>query len=511
MSAETTKAPHGGLRIYSSLSRELTPLVPLTPGHVRMYVCGMTTYDYCHIGHARAMITFDVVYRHLLERGYAVTYVRNHTDVDDKIIARAIENNEDPLALSQRFIVALDEDLARLGLRVPTAQPKVSESIPEIIELVGKLIERGHAYAAPAREEGLSDVYFAVESFEGYGKLSGKRLADLRAGERVDVDSRKRHPGDFALWKAAKTGEVSWESPWGAGRPGWHIECSAMSMAALGEGFDIHGGGIDLIFPHHENEIAQSECGTGHAPYAKVWMHNGHLTMGEAKMSKSLGNIVRIRDILDAVPAEALRLLYLEAHYRGPLPWSSDRLTDSMVALDRLYHAKELIEGLEALGNGPAPGDLLRDQTEAVSELIGLLQHFEGRFLAAMDDDFNTVAAITLVHELVRSINRYGNNKKLLKKAHSLAAPAQSAFAMVGRVLGIGGGTSEQWFREVRVRRLAAIGKTEAEIQSLIDERLGARAAKDWARADELRLTLDGLGVVLMDGPEGTRWRMRVE
>lgn len=503
--SENLPVPADGMRIYSSLSREVEPLRTLEPGHVRMYVCGMTVYDYCHIGHARAMLTFDVVYRTLLEKGYKVTYVRNHTDVDDKIIARAIENGEEPLVLSERFIAALDEDLARLGLLVPSEQPKVSENIPQIIDLVGSLVARGHAYAADG------DVYFAVETYEAYGKLSGKRLADLRAGERVDVDSRKRHPGDFALWKAAKPGEVAWQSPWGPGRPGWHIECSAMSMRYLGPGFDIHGGGIDLIFPHHENEIAQSECGTGHHPYARIWMHNGHLTMGETKMSKSIGNVVRIRDILDAVPAEALRLLYLESHYRGPLPYSNDRLTDAIVALDRLYHAKELVEELEAQGSGPALAELLRDQKDAIGEVVELVRTFEARFLAAMDDDFNTAAAITLLHELVRALNRYGNNKKLVKRAFALAAPAARCFALAGRVLGLGGLSSEAWYQQVRQRRLLALGKSEAEVQAQVDARLAARAAKDWAAADALRVGLDALGVVLMDGPTGTRWRMKVD
>lgn len=497
--------PVGPMKIYNSLTRSLEEFQPEEPGHVRMYVCGMTTYDYCHIGHARAMMAFDMVFRWLSERGWNVTYVRNHTDVDDKIIARALENGEDPLALSARFVDALDVDLGRLGLREPTFAPKVSENIPEIIHLVSDLVARGHAYEV----EG--DVYFAVETAEGYGKLSGKRLDDLRAGERVDVDSRKRHPGDFALWKSAKPGEVAWESPWGPGRPGWHIECSAMSMKHLGQTFDIHGGGIDLIFPHHENELVQSECGTGTRPFARVWMHNGHLNMGDTKMSKSLGNTIRIRDLVDATPAEALRLAYLEAHYRMPLPWSSERLTDAVINLDRLYHARELLESLLELPGGPSLVELVRDQADVAREVVSAIEQFPARFAAAMDNDFDTPAAVTALHELVRAINRYGNNKKLLKRAHALAAPALACFDLVGRTLGIGALRSEAWFREVSSRRLRDLGRDAAEVQTLVDARLQARQAKEWAKADQLRDELDALGVVLMDGPEGTRWRMRVE
>ncbi|MFT4976917.1 MAG: cysteinyl-tRNA synthetase, partial [Myxococcota bacterium] len=337
------------LRVYNTLSRQLDKFEPQDPGHVKMYVCGMTVYDYCHIGHARAMLSFDMIYRWLIERGYTVTFVRNYTDVDDKIIERAKELGEAPLALSSRFIEALNEDLARLGLAIPDVQPKVSEHIDEIVTLIGRIVENGHGYASGG------DVFFDVHSSPDYGKLSGKKLDDLRSGERVAVDSRKRSPADFVLWKATKPGEegASWPSPWGDGRPGWHIECSAMAMRYLGETFDIHGGGIDLLFPHHENEIAQSECGTHKQPFAKYWLHNGHLNVvtaaedggeEEVKMSKSLGNIIRIRDILDQLPAEALRLVYMESHYRSPMPYSADRLAAATVALDRLYQAREALE-----------------------------------------------------------------------------------------------------------------------------------------------------------------------
>ena len=493
------------LRLTNTLSRTVETFEPAVPGKVSMYVCGMTVYDYCHIGHARAMITFDLVYRWLTERGYDVTYVRNHTDVDDKIIARAAELGEHPLALSARFIEYLDEDLAALGLRVPTAQPKVSDSIEGIIAMTATLIERGHAYDVDG------DVYFAVESFEGYGKLSGKRLDDQRAGERVDVDSRKRHPGDFALWKSAKPGEVAWASPWGDGRPGWHIECSVMATAALGDTFDIHGGGIDLVFPHHENEIAQSECATGHAPFAKYWMHNGHVTMGETKMSKSLGNFIRIRDILREVPAEALRLLYAESHYRSPLPFSSDRLMECVVALDRLYHAKEVLEGMATQQPGASAEALVVELGEPAAELHAKATGFAAAVRGSMDDDFNTAASVGHLFELVRAVNRFGNNKKWLKRSAALAGPALEAFALAGRVFGVGALPAEEWFHQVRERRLAALGKTESDIQARINARIDARTAKDWAAADDIRAELDALGVVLMDGAQGTSWRMKVD
>jgi cysteinyl-tRNA synthetase len=504
--AQTEAAAPSVLRLTNSMSRTVEDFVPIEPGRVRIYVCGMTVYDYCHIGHARAMVTFDLVVRWLTQRGFDVTYARNHTDVDDKIIARAHELGEDPLALSARFIAELDKDLDRLGLLKPTFAPKVSDHIGGIIAMVDRLIHREHAYAV-----GDGDVYFDVESFAAYGQLSGKKLDDQRAGERVQVDTRKRHPSDFALWKSAKEGEVAWDAPWGRGRPGWHIECSAMSAATLGDRFDIHGGGIDLIFPHHENEIAQSECATDQAPMARYWMHNGHVTMGETKMSKSLGNFVRIRDILEQVPAEALRLLYAESHYRSPLPFSSDRLMECVVALDRLYHAREVLETMAAEEPLTKAKVLLREYGETARELHRHGVGFPAVFGAAMDDDFNTAAAVGHLFELVRAINRFGNNRKWLKRSSSLSKPGLQAFKLDGRVLGVGALTSAEWFSQVRSLRLAAIGKTEADIEAQIEARLTARADRDWAAADQIRDELSALGVVLMDGAEATQWRMKVD
>ena len=492
------------ISLYSTLSRSLEPLVTIEPGHVRMYVCGMTVYDYCHIGHARAMLTFDVIVRHLRHRGWKVTFVRNHTDVDDKIIKRAAEEGVDALALAQRYTDALDEDMAGLGLVTPDHEPRVSGHIDDIVALIAALVERGHAYRADN-----GDVYFAVETFPAYGKLSGKRLDDLRAGERVAVESAKRHPGDFALWKAW-TGEASeprWESPWGPGRPGWHIECSAMSRHHLGEQFDIHGGGIDLVFPHHENEIAQSECGTGHAPYARYWLHNGHLTLDKEKMSKSLGNVVRIRDILREVPGEALRLLYLDTHYRSPLPYSTERLATTLSALDRLYTAKETALEVEAAGQDVAIAQLGPYAQEAHRLATGFARAFD----AAMDEDFNTAEAIAHLMELVRAVNRFGNDKKQRAKGKAVGAAAAKAFALAGEVLGIGAMSPAAFFDEVKEKRLRAQGRSAADVDARIAARADARARKAWDEADAIRVELDAQGIVLMDTQQGSTWRMRVD
>jgi len=501
------------LRVYNTLSRSLEDFVPEEEGHVKMYVCGMTVYDYCHIGHARAMLSFDMIFRWLKERGYAVTFVRNYTDVDDKIIARAAEVGEAPLALSERFIAALNEDLDRLGLALPDEQPKVSEHIDEIIALTQRIVDNGHGY------ESEGSVYFAVESFAEYGKLSGKKLDDLRAGERVALDSRKRHPGDFVLWKATKPGEegACWDSPWGPGRPGWHIECSAMSMRYLGESFDIHGGGIDLLFPHHENEIAQSECGTHRQPFARYWLHNGHLnitTTGEdgadeeVKMSKSLGNVIRIRDILDQVPAEALRLVYMESHYRSPMPYSADRLATATQSLDRLYQAREAIEQAAQRPQNESADELAKSYGEPAQELKDLIERFDDSFSSAMDDDFNSARAMSHLWEIVRATNRFFGLKKARKRGAALATAALATFDRAGRVLGIGGQPAASWFEGLKALHLSRIGKTDAEIMQRIADRDAARKAKDYAASDTIREELTALGVSVMDTPQGTSWRV---
>ncbi len=498
------------LRLYNTLTRQLEDFEPAEPGRVRMYVCGMTVYSYCHIGHARAMISFDVVYRWLREKGLEVTYVRNYTDVDDKIIARAAELGEAPLDLSERFIAALDADLAALGLEKPQVEPKVSEHIPQVVAMVERLVDRGHAYATDK-----GDVWFAVDSFERYGQLSGRKLDDLRAGERVAVNSDKRHPGDFALWKSAKDGEIAWDSPWGPGRPGWHIECSVMATEHLGETFDLHGGGIDLVFPHHENEIAQSECASGAHPFATYWMHNGHLTLvddaGEPiKMSKSLGNVINIRDLLTEVPAEAVRVLYMESHYRRPLPFSRARLEDCLQAAERVYLARQALEAMAALPVAATPAELARDLGEDAQALVETVERFAGAFGEAMDEDFGTGRALAELFELVRAVNRFANHKKWWKRSSALAQQALACFDLSGRVLGIGGRDSDAFFGELTAKLLTRAGLSQAEVDAKVAARDAARASKDWAAADGLRDELDGLGVVIMDGASGTTWRMRV-
>lgn len=489
------------MRLYNTLTRSVEALETRVPGKVGLYVCGMTVYDYCHIGHARAMMAFDVIRRHLEHRGYDVVFVRNHTDVDDKIINRAAERGEHPLALSARFIAALEEDLSALGIRPPDVTPQVSKHIDEVVAMIASLVRKGHAYAADN-----GDVYFSVESFSEYGKLSGKKLEDLRAGERVAIDESKNHPADFALWKAAGPDELGWESPFGKGRPGWHIECSAMAGAILGEQFDIHGGGIDLVFPHHENEIAQSECASGHAPMARYWLHNGHLTLAHEKMSKSLGNIVRIRDILAEMPSEALRLLYVRTHYRSPLPYASDQLVAALTDLDRIYVAKETVQEVVAKGSGAPVETLGPDAIEAHR----LASAFTARFNEAMDEDFNSADAIGAMFELVRAINRFGNDKKARTKGALALAPAVDAFALVARVLGIAAMEPAAFYDEVKVKRLTASGRSVAEVEAKVRARGDARTAKDWALADAIRIELDAQGIVIMDSPEGSTWRMRV-
>jgi cysteinyl-tRNA synthetase len=493
------------IQLYNSFTNRLEPLQTREPGKVALYVCGMTVYDYCHIGHARAMLSFDLVVRHLRHRGLEVTYVRNHTDVDDKIIARANEQGRDPLELAQFFIDELNTDLNALGTVKPDHEPRVSEHIENIVLMNQQLIDRGHAY------ESNGSVYFSVESFAPYGKLSGKRLKDLIAGERVAIDPEKRSPADFALWKATKPGECFWNSPWGQGRPGWHIECSVMSHHHLGCDFDIHGGGIDLIFPHHENEIAQAECATGEK-FARYWLHNGHLTFGTEKMSKSLGNIVRIRDIVEQVPAEALRMLYFEAHYRSPLPYSTEKLARCVAGLNRLYQAKEAAQDIVAQDQTGTTGEQLAKDLSG--DCLGYwteVQSFESRFNAAMDQDFNSAKVVGYLYELVRCVNRLAAQKSVKKRGGLFLKPALEAFALCGRVLGIGGADPAEFFNALRTQRMAAQGTEIQEIEDLIAARCAARSAKDWAEADRIRDALCALQVVVMDRPEGSTWRARID
>ena len=460
------------LQIYNSLTNRKEPLRPLIPGQVRMYVCGMTVYDYCQLGHARAMVVFDMVVRYLRSQGYQVTYVRNITDIDDKIIQRAAEQGVTVDELTERFIAAMHEDAAALGVLPPDHEPRATQAIDAMLAMIQALIDKGYAYAA-----GNGDVYYAVSRFPGYGKLSGKRIEDLRAGERIEPGEAKRDPLDFALWKAAKPGEPSWPSPWGPGRPGWHIECSAMSTSCLGNHFDIHGGGLDLKFPHHENEIAQSEAATGE-PFANVWMHNGHVRVNDEKMSKSLGNFFTVREILSRFRAEQVRYFLLASHYRGPLNYSVEALENAGSGLERLYLA---LRGLDL----SAAADR---QAEPV--------YYE-RFAEAMDDDFNTPLALSVLHELAREINRRRGDDP--QAAERLGAVLRE----LGAILGLLQEDPEHYLRGSG----GESGLSDAEIEAMLQRRQEARASRNFAEADRLRDELAAQGIIIEDSPQGTSWR----
>jgi cysteinyl-tRNA synthetase len=462
------------LNIYNTLTRRKQPFVPIEAGKARMYVCGMTVYDYCHIGHARVMVVFDVIRRWMVGSGFAVTYVRNITDIDDKIIKRAQENGEPFQALTERFIRLMDEDAAALGVEKPDFEPRATQHVPDMLRIIDLLMQRGLAYAAPN-----GDVYYAVRGFEGYGKLSGKSLEDLRAGERVEVDPNKRDPMDFVLWKAAKPGEPTWDSPWGPGRPGWHIECSAMSERLLGEHFDIHGGGQDLIFPHHENEIAQSEGAHGHA-FANYWVHNGFVRVDDEKMSKSLGNFFTVREVLAKYDPEVVRFFIVRAHYRSPLNYSDQHLDDARAGLTRLYTT------LRDAGSPPAAGAI--DWNSA----------YAARFRAAMDDDFNTPEAVAVLFDLATEVNR----------THT---PGDAALLRrLAGLLGLLGREPNAFLQGSTSRQPGGATELSSEqIEALIAQRVAARKAKDFAQADRIRKQLEAMGVVLEDTPGGTIWRRR--
>ncbi|MBU3055659.1 cysteine--tRNA ligase [Pseudomonas indica] len=457
------------LSIYNTLSKTKDAFKPLVDNQVRMYVCGMTVYDFCHIGHARVMVAFDVVARWLRHRGYDLTYVRNITDIDDKIIKRANENGEPFEALVERMIAAMHEDEARLNVLRPDIEPRATAHIAGMHEMIQTLIDKGYAYAP-----GNGDVYYRVGKFAGYGKLSRKKIEDLKIGARIEVDEIKEDPLDFVLWKGAKPGEPSWDSPWGKGRPGWHIECSVMSTCCLGETFDIHGGGPDLVFPHHENEIAQSEAATGKL-YANAWMHAGAVRVDGEKMSKSLGNFFTIREVLEKYHPEVVRYLLVSSHYRSPINYSEDSLKEAKGALERFYHAFKGLPRTE-----PAGGDA-----------------FVERFAAAMDDDFNTPEACAVLFEMVREVNRLRE------------ADPQAAAALATRLKALAGLLGVLQLEPDAFLRAGAEGKVDAaEVERLIQARLDARAAKDWAESDRIRDQLTAMGVVLEDGKGGTTWRL---
>ena len=458
------------LKIYNSLTRSKQDFVPLTPGKAGLYVCGMTVYDYCHLGHARVMVVFDMVVRWLQVGGLDVNYVRNITDIDDKIIKRSQENNEPIEALTDRFIRAMDEDAASLGVIPPAHEPRATCYVESMISMIQTLVDKGIAYPASN-----GDVYYAVHKFPGYGKLSGKSLDDLRAGERVVIDPYKKDPLDFVLWKAAKPGEPEWDSPWGKGRPGWHIECSAMSGHYLGNHFDIHGGGQDLQFPHHENEIAQSEGAHDHT-FVNYWMHNGFVRVDDEKMSKSLGNFFTVREVLSRYQPEVVRFFILRAHYRSPLNYSDQHLDDAKSALARLYIAlkgREIPPATAIDWNGP---------------------HAQ-RFKNAMDDDFNTPEAVAVLFDLASEVNRTGSlaDMALLKS--------------MGGLLGLLQRDPQQHLQD---ESLAGDAKfTPERIEEMIQQRLSARAARNFAEADRIRKDLSDADILLEDGPDGTSWRRK--
>ena len=462
------------LKIYNTLTRDKEILKPIQPNHVRMYVCGMTVYDYCHLGHARVMVVFDMVYRWLKASGYDVTYVRNITDIDDKIIKRAAENGESIHALTQRFIDAMHKDAEALGVQPPDHEPRATQYVPQMLEMIAQLEQNGLAYHAAD-----GDVNYAVRKFEGYGKLSGKPLEDLRAGERVDVAADKHDPLDFVLWKHAKedeSEEVRWDSKWGKGRPGWHIECSAMSSELLSPHFDIHGGGADLQFPHHENEIAQSE-GVHQCRFVNVWMHNGFVRVDSEKMSKSLGNFFTIREVLKKYDAEVVRFFILRAHYRSPLNYSDAHLDDARGALTRLYTALKFLPVLTSTGS---------ERTEAVdwNELHAW------RFRAAMDDDFNTPEAVAVLFDLANEANR------------NQSSEAATQLKLLADILGLLQRDPREFLQGGDRKSLS-----EAQINEQIAARIAARQTKDYAEADRIRKELLNIGITLEDTPQGTTWR----
>lgn len=460
------------LQLHNTLSNSKVPFTPIEEGKIRLYVCGMTVYDYCHIGHARVMVSFDVITRYLRHAGYQVEYVRNITDVDDKIIKRAAENGEYCDQLTNRFIAAMHEDERALNVLRPSQEPRATAHIPAIIDMVQNLIDKNYAYAASN-----GDVYYRVDKFETYGALSNRKLEDMRAGARVDINDIKENPFDFVLWKAAKNGEVSWASPWGEGRPGWHIECSAMAKCCLGNHFDIHGGGPDLPFPHHENEIAQSEAANSET-FVNYWLHAGAVRVNKEKMSKSLGNFFTIREVLAKFPAETVRYLLTASHYRSQIDYAEDALVEAQSALDRLYTAMDQLE----LSDVPLDGPYL------------------DRFNAAMDDDFNTREAISVLFEMAREVNR------LKRDTNPQASVLASQMRSLGNILGL-----LELDPQLHLKGEAGEGDlADADIDVLVTKRNQAKIDRDFALSDQIRDQLKGAGIVVEDSKEGTRWKREV-
>ena len=474
------------LKVYNTLTQQKEEFKPLQPGKVGMYVCGVTPYNYPHIGNARPFVTWDVIKRYFRKCGYEVRHIQNFTDVDDKIIRTANEQGVTWKDIADRYIDGYFEAMDALGVQHADLYPRVSDHIPDIIAMIETLVDRGYAYPL----EG--DVYFSVEKFPEYGKLSGRKLEDMQAGARIEVDERKHHPMDFALWKAAKPGEPYWESPWGKGRPGWHIECSTMSLKYLGKTFDFHGGGSDLIFPHHENEIAQSQCSCGdYHSFARYWLHNGCITIHEEKMSKSKNNFFTVQDILKKYPGEVLRFFILQTHYRSPLDFSDERLKEAQVSLGRLQNSLDYAQELSAMEGDAA----------TASELAQKAAGYKKDFYAAMDDDFNTALAISYLFALSKDINIYYNEVVNQKAAFDAAdfAAAKAVYEEMAEIIGI--------FEAGATEAPAVDGLSAEDIEALLAEREAARAAKNWGRADEIRDELKEKGIVIEDSSTGTRWK----
>jgi cysteinyl-tRNA synthetase len=488
------------LRIYNTLTGKKEEFVPLQDKKVGLYVCGVTVYDLSHIGHARSTIVFDTVYRYLRYRGYEVTYVRNFTDIDDKIIKRANDEGVDYKSITEKYIHEFNVDMGTLGLERPTVAPRATEHIPEMIRLISTLVEKEHAYPSGG------DVFFSVEKFKNYGKLSKRNIEEMQAGARVEIDEKKRNPLDFALWKASKPGEPWWESPWGKGRPGWHIECSVMSQKYLGETFDIHGGGRDLIFPHHENEIAQSEASTG-KPFVRYWIHNGFVNINKEKMSKSLGNILTIKEIVKNWHPEVIRLFLLSQHYRSPVDFSEDSLSEAKSGLDRFYTTIKAIQ--DEMAKPPSPRAKI--DVGVLAEHRQNIESLQARIEEAMDDDFNTAQALGHFYDLQTHLNSLLN----LSMGHpseeivSLFKQGGEHFSTLGWIFGLFRENPDAYLEEQKKEGLKKLNFTEEEILVLIEERNAARKSKNFKRADEIRNNLLPRGILLEDTPSGTTWKLK--
>jgi cysteinyl-tRNA synthetase len=483
------------LQIYDTRMGKKVPFAPLQDNHVRMYACGITAYDYCHLGHARSALVFDMIVSYLHHLGYKVTFVRNFTDIDDKIINRAKEQNTTCQELSQRFINEFYKDMDALGVAPPDVEPKATEHIPEIIDIIKELIKKGIAYQAGG------DVYFEVSKFPKYGSLSRRNLDDLKAGARISVNEIKKNPMDFALWKGSKPGEPKWESPWGEGRPGWHIECSAMSRKYLGDSFDIHGGGEDLVFPHHENELAQSEGATGQ-PFANHWIHHAFVTIRDEKMSKSLHNFLTIHEVLERHHPEALRMMVFSTHYRHPLDFSDSTLRDAQNGINRLYNC---MAACAELPDGKEGGKAVASKDE-IDKLTSMAHRFE----EAMDNDFNTAQGLGCLFDAVKDVNRIRQNlpKKPAKADIDLIHNTAADITRLARIMGLLSQDPQTYLQECQQKHLVAVNMTDEELNSLLQERIEARQNKNWGRADEIRDLLLAKNIELKDGPEGTAWHV---